>query len=155
MQCSISTVALLSRVGVCVCVCVYMYIYIYIYPRTTNGYLKVCNEFFCTLVWSHLPLLAPYRLCKADITMLPLQTHPNIRISYKIITLFNSRYLQMLCNYKQCREKNVKEGRKLIQPVAASNFTMTCSKSVNKLTADVIECFYENFGYLSPVSDVW
>ena len=61
----------------------------------------------------------------------------------------------MFCNYKQWREKNVKEGRKLIQLVAVSNVVMTCSKSVNKLTADVIKCFYENFQYLSPVSDIW
>ena len=61
----------------------------------------------------------------------------------------------MSCNYKQWREKNLKEGRKLIRLVAASNVVMTCSKSVNKLTADVIKCFYENFQYVSPVSDVW
>jgi hypothetical protein len=61
----------------------------------------------------------------------------------------------MFCNYKQWREKNLKEGRKLIQLVAVSNIVMTCSKSVNKLTADVIKCFYENFQYLSLVSDIW
>ena len=61
----------------------------------------------------------------------------------------------MFCNYKQWREKNLKEGRKLLQLVAVSNVVMTCSKSVNKLTADVIKCFYENFCCLSPVSDIW
>ena len=61
----------------------------------------------------------------------------------------------MFCNYKQWREKNLKEGRKLIQLVAVSNVVTTCSKSVNKLTADVIKCFCENFHCLSPVSDIW
>jgi hypothetical protein len=61
----------------------------------------------------------------------------------------------MLCNYKQLRENNLKEGRKFIQLVAASNVVMTCCKSVNKLTTDVIKCFYENFCFLSPVADIW
>jgi hypothetical protein len=42
-----------------------------------------------------------------------------------------------------------------MRPVAASNVVITCSKRVNKLTADVIKCFYENFRCLSPVSDIW
>jgi hypothetical protein len=61
----------------------------------------------------------------------------------------------MLCNHKQWKEKNLKEGRKFIQPVAASKVVMTCSKSVNKLTTDVIKCFCENFCCLSPVADIW
>jgi hypothetical protein len=61
----------------------------------------------------------------------------------------------MFCNFKQWRGKNLKEGCKLIQLVAVSHVVMTCSKSVNKLTADVIKCFYENFHCVSPVSDIW
>jgi hypothetical protein len=61
----------------------------------------------------------------------------------------------MFCNYKQWREKNLKEGRELTQLVAVTNVVMTCSKSVNKLKARGIKCFYENFRCLSPVSDVW